>query len=160
VRIVLLGTAGAGKSRLAREIAGRTGAARICLDSIWPRFGGDVAAFRDAIARLHAGEAWISDGNFAKATFDLRLPRATQIVWLEPPRIVCAARAVTRVLHGHDPDHPLSRLPEVLGFIARFDRINRPLIEGQRLAHGPDVPVVRLKSRSDVQAFVSATAAA
>jgi hypothetical protein len=29
----------------------------------------------------HAADAWLSDGNYALATFDIRLPRADLIVW-------------------------------------------------------------------------------
>ena len=57
MRIVILGPGGAGKSRLARLLAARTGAALISLDAIWPRFAGDVAAFRAELARLHEAEA-------------------------------------------------------------------------------------------------------
>src|ERR1700689_785082 len=92
-RIVLLGCAGSGKSTLARRWRAATGAPAIILDDIW-RPDGDVTEFRATMARLHAGEAWISDGNFAAATFDIRLPRATLIIWLERPRWFCAWRAM------------------------------------------------------------------
>lgn len=153
MRIVILGPGGAGKSRLARLLAAQTGAALISLDAIWPRFAGDVAAFRAELVRLHEGEAWVSDGNFAAATFDIRLPRATEVVWLEPPRLVCAVRAVRRALTG-DPDHTLRGLPDVLRFVRDFDRVNRPRIDALRREHGPDVPVVRLRSEGDVVAYL------
>jgi adenylate kinase family enzyme len=154
VRIVLLGCAGAGKSTLATRLAAETGAPLICLDAIWQAGWGppEVPAFRAALAELHAGDAWISDGNFALATFDIRLPRADLIVWLEPPRWQCALRAVRRVVRPGEP-HRLAKLPEVLRFICGFDRINRPRIEAERLKHGPDVRVVRLRTLSEIGAF-------
>ena len=154
MRIVILGPGGAGKSRLARLLAARTGAALISLDAIWPRFAGDVAAFRAELARLHEAEAWVSDGNFAAATFDIRLPRATQIVWLEPSRFLCAVRAVRRALTG-DPDHSLRKLPDVLRFIRDFERVNRPRIEALRREHGPDVPVVRLRNDYETERWLA-----
>ena len=102
----------------------------------------------------HAGDAWISDGNFALATFDIRLPRANLAVWLERPRLLCALRSITRVLEK-DTRHRIGNLTEVLRFIWNFDRINRPLIEANRIAYGPDVPVLRLKNSRSIAAFLS-----
>ncbi|MGE8398484.1 MAG: hypothetical protein ACN6NZ_00950, partial [Burkholderiales bacterium] len=48
-----------------------------------------------------------------------------------------------------------------LSFVWNFDRVNRPGIEAVRLAIGPQVPVVHLRSAQAVGAFVqdlSATA--
>jgi adenylate kinase family enzyme len=156
-RIVLLGCAGTGKTRLARAWAARTGAPAILLDAIWQEGWGppEVPAFRDVIRPLHAGEAWISDGNFAVATFDIRLPRATQVVWMEAPRWLCLWRAVRRVFEPGN-DHRIGRLRRVIAFIWNFDRINRPRIEVLRQQHGPDVPVVHLRTRRDVVRFLAA----
>ncbi len=153
-RIVVLGSAGSGKSHLARRIGARGGLDVIALDEIWqPDWNsGMTPAFRETLRRLHAGEAWVSDGNFAAVSFDIRLPRATLIVWLERPRWQCTLRAATRAFGG-DPVHRLRRLPETLRFIRNFDRINRPLIEALRLRHGPDVPVVRLASDREIDRF-------
>jgi adenylate kinase family enzyme len=98
-RIVILGCAGAGKTTLARKIAERTGAPLISLDELWHSDGGekDVFVFREMLEKAHARETWISDGNFALATFDIRLPRATMVIWLERSRLLCAWRAIARV---------------------------------------------------------------
>jgi adenylate kinase family enzyme len=154
MRIVLLGCAGAGKTTLAQRLSAATGAPLICLDAIWQEgWGpGDVPAFRATLTELHAAEAWISDGNFALATFDIRLPRADLIVWLEPPRWLCAIRAVRRVFRPSEP-HRLAKLPEVLRFIWGFDRINRPRIEAERQKRAPDTPVVRLRTLAQIGAF-------
>lgn len=160
MRIVLLGPAGAGKSTLARRLGKKLGVPVICLDDIWqPDWGqSDVPAFRALVRAAHAGEAWISDGNFAAATFDLRLPRATLIVWLECPRHLSAWRAFARVL---DPDsgHRIRNLSRVLRFIQNFDRINRPLIEKLRLEHGGEVPVCHLAGSRAIENFLNSHAA-
>jgi len=160
-RIILLGCAGAGKTTLARRLGERTGAPVVVLDAVWQRGWGEaeVQAFRDLMREAHAGEAWISDGNFAAATFDIRLPRADQVVWLERPRWLCALRAAMRVLRPGEP-HRLANLREVLRFIWGFERRNRPLIESLRLKHGPEVPVVRLRSERDVRRFETALGSA
>ena len=98
-RIFDPGCAGSGKTTFARRLGDRVGAPVICLDAIWqPNWGkDDVPTFRTLMKEAHAGETWISDGNFAHATFDIRLPRATLVVWLDRPKLFCAWRAITRV---------------------------------------------------------------
>jgi len=151
----VLGCAGSGKTTFARELSDRIGARFICLDEIgqpsWSK--ADVPKFRTLVADAHADDAWVSDGNFALATFDIRLPRADLIVWLERPRLLCAWRAVARVFRDGEA-HALRNLPKVLAFIRNFDRVNRPLIEKAREEHGPEVPIVRLRSNREVDAFM------
>lgn len=156
-RIVILGCAGSGKTTLARALSERTGAPVICLDEIWqPHWDEkDVPAFRTLINEAHAVDAWISDGNFALATFDIRLSRATLVIWIERSKLSCAWRAITRVLKRGEA-HRVGKLPEVLAFIWKFDQINRPLIEMSRVSHGPDVPVCRLTGNRDIAVFLAA----
>jgi len=158
-RVVVLGCAGSGKTTLARRLGEITGAPVISLDAIWqPHWTeDDVADFRILMKQAHAGETWISDGNFATATFDIRLPRATLVVWLDRPRLFCAWRATTRVVR-RGREHRIGGLAKVLRFIWSFDRINRPLIETQRIAHGPNVPVCRLSSSREIAGFLSSYA--
>ena len=155
-RIVVLGCAGSGKTTLSRQLGERTGATVICLDDIWrPDWGkDDVPTFRALMKDAHASETWISDGNFALATFDIRLPRANLVVWLDRPKLMCARRSITRVFQKSQ-QHRIGNLAEVLRFIWNFDRINRPLIEANRIAHGPDVPVRRLTNDREIADFLS-----
>ena len=155
-RIVLLGCAGAGKTTLARRLGERTGAAVICLDAIWrPDWtSDDVGRFRALMTEAHAGDAWISDGNFALATFDIRLPRADLIVWLDRPRLFSGRRAIARVFRRGEAPRP-GGLGDALRFIWGFARINRPRIEAARREHGADVPVVHLRNDREIEAFVS-----
>jgi hypothetical protein len=158
-RIVLLGCAGAGKTTLARRLGERSGMPVVCLDAIWrPDWGpNDVERFRALLVEAHAGDAWISDGNFALATFDIRLPRADLIVWLDRPRLHCAWRAIGRVFRPGEAHRP-GDLIKAMRFIRGFDRINRPRIEAARLQHGAQVPVIHLRSDRDIRAFLLAYA--
>ncbi len=154
-RIVILGCAGSGKTALALWLGRNTKLPVICLDTIWnPQWTkDDVPAFRALVTKAHGSDAWISDGNFALASFDIRLPRAELVVWLERPRLVCAWRAFSRVFRS-DEAHSLRDLPKVLAYIWNFERVNRPLIEAARLAHGARVPVIRLANDHAVADFV------
>lgn len=154
-RIVVLGCAGSGKTAFARRLGQATGLPIIDLDQIWDELQppGDVEAFRAIMGEVHAGEGWVSDGNFARATFDLRLPRTDLLVWLERPRWLCAWRAVRRVLRPGER-HRLGDLIKVLRFIASFDRRNRPMIEEERLRHSPAVTVARLRTDGEIDEFI------
>jgi adenylate kinase family enzyme len=156
-RVVVLGCAGSGKTTFSRQLGARLNIPVICLDAIWQP-GGDISRFRATISPLHAGSVWISDGNFSDVTFDIRLPRATLIVWLERPRLLCLWRAFARVFRSGEP-HKISGVGEVLAFIWSFNRINRPKIERNRLAYGPNVPVVTLGNSNAIAAFLSSAAA-
>jgi adenylate kinase family enzyme len=155
-RIVILGCAGSGKTTLARQLGEHTGAPVICLDAIWqPEWEEkDVPTFRALIKEAHASEEWISDGNFAAASFDIRLARATLVVWLERSRLYCAWRAIIRVFRRGEA-HRIGKLGEVLAFIWKFDRLNRPRIEALRVCYGPDVPVCRLRDDGEIAIFLS-----
>jgi len=141
---------------LARQLGERTGAPVVCLDAIWQPHWDEknVPAFRALMKEAHAGDEWISDGNFALATFDIRLPRATLVIWIERSRLYCVWRAFTRVFKRGEP-HRLGKLTTVLAFIWKFDRINRPRIEAARISHGSDVPVRRLSGSREIAAFLS-----
>ncbi|HZC17019.1 MAG TPA: hypothetical protein VE309_09675, partial [Caulobacteraceae bacterium] len=111
--------------------------------------------FRAMMIEAHACEAWISDGNFAVATFDIRLPRADLIVWLDRPRLHCAWRVIRRVFRPGEAHRPRD-LIKALCFILGFERINRPRIEVARRKHGALVPVVHLRGDRDITAFLLA----
>jgi adenylate kinase family enzyme len=151
----VLGCAGSGKTTFAHRLAARLNVPAYCLDYFWqPDWSTEeVPKFRDLLRTLHAADAWVSDGNFASVTFDIRLPRADLIVWIDRPRFVCVWRAVRRVFRTEEA-HKLRDLPKVLRFIEGFDRQNRPLIEGLRVRYAPQVPVVHLKSDHESACFI------
>jgi adenylate kinase family enzyme len=151
-----LGCAGSGKATLARQLGERTGAPVICLDTIWRPHSEekDILVFRNLIEKAHAGDDWISDSNFALATFDIRFLRATPVIWLKRSKPYCAWHAITRVFKRGEA-HRIGKLPEVLAFIWGFDRVNRPRIEAARVFHGPGVPVCRLSNNREIADFLS-----
>lgn len=153
-RIVILGCAGSGKTTLARRLAEKTAAPLVCLDEIWGDLGKEsLGRFREILTEAHLGDAWVSDGDFALATFDIRLPRADLVIWLDRPRLSCAWRAAARVVRRSESHRPRDLL-KVLRFIWGFERINRPRIEAARAQYGPSVPVVRLRNDREIAAFL------
>ncbi len=155
-RVVVLGCGGAGKTRFAAALAERIGGKAICLDAIWrPEWTAeDLPAFREILKAEHAEPVWVSDGNFSVASFETRLPSADLVVWLSPPRWLCAWRAVARTFRPGEA-HRLAGLPGVLRFIWDFERVNRPRIERLRREHGPGATVVTLRTDREVAAFLA-----
>jgi len=107
-RILVIGSPGAGKSTLARRLAEGLGLPLIHLDREY--FGPGWATpsraeWREKVAALAARPEWVMDGNYA-STFDIRVPRANAIVWLDIPRWQCLAGALWRVARNYGRTRP------------------------------------------------------
>ena len=82
--------AGRGKSTLARAIGARLDIAVVHLDALFWNPGWvqtEPAVFRARVAATAAHDAWVMDGNYT-GTLDLRLARASAVIWLDLPRLV------------------------------------------------------------------------
>ena len=156
-RIVILGNAGSGKSTLARQIGARLGVPVVHLDTLFWETGWvepDAETFRTRVRNAVAGEAWVCEGNYARRTFDLRLPRADLVIWLDTPRLTCLKRVILRsVLNKPRPDLPAGcteRLDRAfltfLKFVWTFDRGYRPGIEASRPATSAPAATAKLAS--------------
>jgi adenylate kinase family enzyme len=161
-RIVILGNGGSGKSTLARLLGERLNLPIVHLDKLFwePDWAEpDAEQFRDRVREAVAGDTWVCEGNYARRTFDLRLPRADLVIWLDTPRLTCFRRVLLRTL-GNQPrpdraDGCEERLDiEFLKFVWTFDRGYRQGIEAVRLKVGPQVPVLHLRGKREVTAFV------
>jgi adenylate kinase family enzyme len=165
-RVVILGNAGSGKSTLARRLGERLGLPVVHLDVLFWEPGWtkpDNDAFRARVRAAIAGDAWVCEGNYVRRTFDLRLPRADQIIWMETSRLACLWRVIVRgTLARPRADLPAGckeglfdkTLPEFLADTWAFDRKSRPNIEAAREAVAPEVPVVHLSGRRQIDAFL------
>jgi len=165
-RIVILGNAGSGKSTLARALGKRLGVAVVHLDTLFWEPGWvepDAAQFRERVRDALTAEAWVCEGNYARRTFDLRLPSADLIIWLDTPRLTCLRRVIVRsVLNRPRPDLPagcreqLDRaLLDFLKFVWQFDHGYRQGIEAVRMAIAPTVPTVHLRGGREIAAFLA-----
>ena len=164
-RIVILGNAGSGESTLARALGEQLSLPVVHLDRLFWEPGWvepDAEQFRERVRVAIATDAWVCEGNYARRTFDLRLPHADLIVWLDTPRLTCFTRVIRRsVMNRPRPDIAVGCSEKLdrefltfLKFVWTFDRGYRPGIEAVRLAVGPQVPVVHLRGTGQIEAFL------
>ena len=167
-RVVILGPAGGGKSTFARRLGKRLAIPVVHLDALcwepgWKAL--TIDAFRSRLSEAISGDAWITDGNYAKLTFDLRMPRADLVIWVERSRLHCTWRVCKRAIKSYfNADEDLAdgckeridgRFLDRLRYIAHFNRVNRPRIEAERMTHGPHVPVLVLQGDREISAFLA-----
>ena len=152
-RVLVIGCSGAGKSTLARQLAPRLGLPLVHLDRFYWSSGWvepTQEKWRRIVEELVAEPAWVMDGNYS-ATFDLRMPRADTVIWLDYPRTRCLCRVVTRVIKGYGrnrPDLP-DGCPEQVDlkfwrFVWDFPNRSRPRIVDGLKTIGSHLRVVQL----------------
>ncbi|HEY3846738.1 MAG TPA: adenylate kinase [Acetobacteraceae bacterium] len=103
MRIVVVGTSGAGKTTLARRVAVRLALPHVELDAInWQANWRDLLRhdpeeFVRRVTRAVQADAWVFDGNYTAAR-NIIWQRATHLVWLDYERPVIMARVIRRSL--------------------------------------------------------------
>ncbi|MCL9759688.1 adenylate kinase [Frankia sp. AiPa1] len=167
-RVLVVGSGGAGKSTLAREIARRAGLPVIHLDRHFWRPGWvatPVDEWRAVVAGLVARPAWVMDGNYG-GTLDLRIPAAELIVFLDLPRRVAISRALRRWARWHGrtrpdmgPGCPEKMDVSFVRWMWTYPRDSRDRLLRVLDAHGAAARVVRLCSPREVRAWLGAAAA-
>lgn len=100
LRIHIVGTSGAGKSTIAKNLARELRIRRLELDSIYHQANWTplpVDEFRSQVAEFIRFESWVIDGNYSTVS-DLIDSRATHLVWLDYPRWFVMLRLLRRTL--------------------------------------------------------------
>jgi len=160
-RILVMGCSGGGKSTLSQKIAARFGLAYVSIDRDILWLPGWVQRDRDEqraiiVAKVQ-GERWIMDGT-NPSTFDVRLPRTDFVIWVRMPRLLCIWGVVSRWIKWMGRTRPemapgcIEKVDwEFLRFIWTFEEKFTPRVLGGLAQHGPDVPVLQLKSRGEMR---------
>jgi adenylate kinase family enzyme len=161
-KVMIIGSAGAGKSTLARILGARTGLPVVHLDKeFWnpgwvqtPR-----AEWIEKQERLLAGDRWIVDGNYG-GTMDVRIALADTIVFMDFGRTVCLYNVMKRWLThiGKTRVDMAEGCPEKIDaefirWVWDFPKRSRPEIL-RKIEANQDKKTVTLKTRGEVKRFL------
>ncbi|WP_442966437.1 AAA family ATPase [Rhizobium sp. ERR 1071] len=160
-RILVMGCSGGGKSTLSQQIATRFGLTYVSIDRDVLWLPGWVQRDRDEqraiIVTKVQGERWIMDGT-NPSTFDIRLPRTDLVIWVRMPRLLCIWGAISRWIKWMGRTRPemapgcIEKVDwEFLRFIWTFEEKFTPRVLAGLAEHGPNVPVLQLKSRGEMR---------
>lgn len=162
-RIMIIGSGGAGKSTLARQVGETTGLPVVHLDVLYWQKGWTPTPdeeWKTLSADLVAQPRWIIDGNYG-GTMELRFDAADTIVFVDTPRRIRLWRVVKRRVANRGrsradmaPDCHEKLDWEFLKWVWNYDRSRKPGIMSrlERLSATRNVVIVR--NDRDYQDFV------
>jgi adenylate kinase family enzyme len=169
-QVLVIGSAGAGKSTLALKLGQRLGLPVIHLDACfwqagWKETPRDI--WKQRVAELVRGECWVMDGNYG-GTLEERVRAADVVVLLECPRLQCIYRVIRRAVRYRGRTRPdlaqgcLEQLPDwaFLRWIWNFPTAEMPTIRQILRTQHEDQTVIVLRSRRAVRRFLETLPAA
>ncbi|MBO8157279.1 MAG: DNA topology modulation protein [Bacillaceae bacterium] len=107
-KIIIIGSGGAGKSTLAKQLGQILNIEVIHLDAVFWKPGWEPTKkeeFIQKLKRFMEKDQWIIDGNFG-STLDIRLKHADTVIFLDYSRYLCVYRIVKRRWMYHGKTRP------------------------------------------------------
>jgi adenylate kinase family enzyme len=163
-RITIIGSGGAGKSTLARQLGDILGLPVVHLDAVhwkpgWTETPKDE--WRSIVQNLVSKEAWIMDGNYG-GTMEMRLAASDTVIYLNYRRWICIYRALKRCVTYYNRTRPdmgpgcNEKIDlEFLGWLWNFPSKSRPEIEDRLSRIKVGIKVIKLCSPKETERFLS-----
>lgn len=107
-KVMIVGCAGAGKSTLSRRLGSLWDLPVVHLDAHFWQSGWVKTPdklWREKVKKLAMDDSWIVDGNYVN-NFDLTVPNAEQIIFLDFPLRICLWRLLKRRIQYHKRTRP------------------------------------------------------
>lgn len=160
-RIIIIGSAGSGKSYLAKKLAEITKHTLIHLDNEFWKPGWVRTPREEWIEKQKSimnTERWIIDGNY-DSTLELRFQSCDAIIFLDINEFVCMYSAIKRngKKRSDLPDYCVEKFDrefiDFLKWIWSFSKISKPKILALHYKY-EEKPFIVLKSRREVNNFI------
>ena len=168
-RILIIGSAGAGKTVLSLQLGELLRLPVVHLDALhwlpgWEKPPRD--AWLQIVDELIQRDSWIMDGNY-DSTLEPRLEACDTVVLLDLPRALCLYRVLKRSLAHHGRPRPdlneecREQLPdrEFISWIWNYPKRNIPRVRALLQRHEGRKTIFVLKSRRDIRRLVDKMAA-
>lgn len=166
-RILVAGTSGAGKTTVARPVAALLDLPHIEIDALFHGPGWTPRdTFQSEVHRFSAGSCWVTEWQYSQVRAILA-QRADLLVWLDLPRTVVMRQVIGRtvrrrlsrqVLWNGNREPPLWTILTDQEHIIRWAWNTHHKIATRvaaLLEEHPDLVVVRLISRSDIERWIA-----
>lgn len=170
-KILIIGSGGAGKSTLARQLHDATGIEVTHLDKVfwrpnWVETPKDE--WEKTIENLLKKDSWIMDGNYG-GTLEMRFAVCDTVIFLDMPRTICVWQAFTRFLiykkknrpdmaEGCDEKFDLEFL-KFLKWIWDYPKRTKPKVELLIKRFEDTKKIIRLRSKTETENFLRNVAA-
>ena len=161
-RILLLGSPGSGKGRLAPIIAHKLGLPVVQLDPEGRKQGRSKKndpRWREELTALAADEFWVMTGHEAEV-LEICVPRADWVVWLDLPISFCLRKTLQRLMRGDgkkiepSPDKPRPARWSALHVAWRFPAAFVPSIVAAIQRERRNRTIFILHSQTEVAQFI------
>ena len=168
-RILIIGSAGAGKTVLSRQLGELLQLPIMHLDALHWLPGWEKPPRDDwhrMVGELIQRDSWIMDGNY-DGTLEPRLEACDTVILLDLPRTLCLYRVVKRSLLHYGRSRPdlnpecREQLPdrEFISWIWEYPKRNTPRVLALLQRFGGRKQIFILKSRRGIRRFLSTIAA-
>ncbi|SKC81959.1 DNA topology modulation protein [Maledivibacter halophilus] len=163
-KIMIVGSAGAGKSTLARRLNEIIGIKLFHLDKLFWKPGWECISreeLKEKIGSIITLDSWIIDGNYS-STMEMRLKEADTIIFLDFPLWLCLSGVIKRRFMYEGKTRPditegcKEKLDwEFIKWILTFPYKKRKTIHKKIKQYSEERNVFVFKNRKEVEEFIS-----